>query len=53
VDVARGFYGRLLGGERWRSKGAVASALREPVMELRAEQTTMPLWWAQFVHYGV
>jgi CHAT domain-containing protein len=53
VEVAHGFYAKLLRREHWWSEGAVPSALREAVMELRAEQTTMPLWWAQFVHYGV
>ncbi|PNP54011.1 hypothetical protein FNYG_15655 [Fusarium nygamai] len=54
VEVADGFYSSLLksGGPDWDSAG-VASALREAVMAVRAKEMSMPLTWAQFVHYGV
>ncbi|KAF4331600.1 tetratricopeptide-like helical [Fusarium beomiforme] len=54
VEVADRFYSSLLksGGPDWDSSG-VASALREAVMAVRAKEMSMPLTWAQFVHYGV
>jgi hypothetical protein len=32
---------------------AVASALQDAVMTVRAHDPEMPLDWAQFVHFGV
>ncbi len=53
VEVAGEFYTTLLrqGGMRWGSD-EVASALREAVIAVRAKEMSMPLNWAQFVHYG-
>lgn len=53
VEVARTFYSTLFGqgGSRWHD-GEMAAALREAVLVVRAEEMTLPLNWAQFVHYG-
>jgi CHAT domain-containing protein len=53
VDVARRFYSSVL-QQNWSAMedGAVALALQEAVMAVRAEDINMPLNWAQFVHYG-
>ncbi len=53
VEVAGGFYNALLGqgGMRWDNDD-VAAALRKAVMAIRAKEWSMPLNWAQFVHYG-
>ncbi|KAJ9419719.1 CHAT domain-containing protein [Fusarium oxysporum] len=52
VKVAKRFYSLVL----QRNQSAIneaASALQEAVMAVRAEDLSMPLNWAQFVHYGV
>ncbi len=53
VEVAGEFYSSLFeqGKSRWQD-GQMAAALREAVMGVRAGDMTMPLNWAQFVHYG-
>ncbi|KAN0078521.1 CHAT domain containing protein [Elaphomyces granulatus] len=53
VEVARRFYSSLF-QQNWSATGSgeVASALQEAVVAVRAEDITMPLNWAQFVHYG-
>jgi CHAT domain-containing protein len=53
TEVAEKFYSSLFrrGGARWTDRD-VASALREAVMGVMAEDVGMPLNWAQFVHYG-
>jgi len=53
VEVAVGFYTALLGQGRMRwDTDDVAWALRKAVMVVRAKERSMPLNWAQFVHYG-
>ncbi|KAK2669884.1 Tetratricopeptide-like helical domain superfamily [Fusarium oxysporum f. sp. vasinfectum] len=52
VEVSKRFYSLVL--QRNQSvTNKVASALQEAVMAVRAENLSMPLNWAQFVHYGV
>jgi len=54
VEVASEFYSSMLGnglGGLVR-KGGVASALRDAVLKVRAENMDSPLLWAPFVHYG-
>jgi hypothetical protein len=54
VNVAGGFYPSLLEGATGiESNQKVASALREAVREVRKANMTMPLFWAQFVHFEV
>jgi CHAT domain-containing protein len=55
VQVASGFYSRLFGHGSVQDMGgrAVASALQDAVMTVRAHDPEMPLDWAQFVHFGV
>ncbi|KAH7109906.1 hypothetical protein B0J13DRAFT_662562 [Dactylonectria estremocensis] len=53
VEVAKGFYSLIL--QRNQSainNNEVTSALQEAVMAVRAGDLSMPLNWAQFVHYG-
>ena len=51
VEVADRFYSRLLGkGMQWSGE-RVAAVVREAVMEVREAEMSMPLTWAQFVHY--
>ncbi|CAI6014056.1 unnamed protein product [Clonostachys chloroleuca] len=54
VEVARLFYSSLFaqGWRKWND-GKVAWALREALMVVRADDMTMPLNWAQYVHYGM
>ncbi|EXK79186.1 hypothetical protein FOQG_16176 [Fusarium oxysporum f. sp. raphani 54005] len=52
VEVSKRFYSLVL--QRNQSViNEVASALQKAVMAVRAEDLSMPLNWAQFVHYGV
>jgi predicted RNase H-like HicB family nuclease len=54
VEVAKRFYSLIL--QRNQSainNNEVASVLQEVVMAVRADDLSMPLNWAQFVHYGV
>ncbi|KAH6874579.1 CHAT domain-containing protein [Thelonectria olida] len=53
VEVAGRFYRSLLRGRTtcWGDR-EVALALRDAVMEVRKTELTMPLAWAQFVHFG-
>ncbi|KAM7182922.1 CHAT domain containing protein, partial [Rhypophila sp. PSN 637] len=53
VEVASGFYTTLLGkgGMRWHNDD-VAAALLKAVNLVRENERSMPLNWAQFVHYG-
>ncbi|KAM7209968.1 CHAT domain containing protein [Rhypophila decipiens] len=53
VEVTSGFYTTLLGkgGMRWHNDD-VAAALLKAVNMVRENQRSMPLDWAQFVHYG-
>ncbi|KAH7165143.1 CHAT domain-containing protein [Fusarium sp. MPI-SDFR-AT-0072] len=54
VEVSKRFYSLVL--QRNQSvinNNEVASALQEAVMAVRADDLSMPLNWAQFVHYGV
>ncbi|KAH6986677.1 hypothetical protein EDB80DRAFT_756432 [Ilyonectria destructans] len=54
VDVAKRFYSLVLQGNQSAiNNNEVASALQDAVMAVRAEDLSMPLNWAQFVHYGV
>ncbi|EXL42870.1 hypothetical protein FOCG_14438 [Fusarium oxysporum f. sp. radicis-lycopersici 26381] len=52
VEVSKRFYSLVL---KWDQSAIneVASALQAAVMAIRAEDISMPLNWAQFVHYGV
>ncbi|KAH6974920.1 CHAT domain-containing protein [Ilyonectria destructans] len=52
VDVAKRFYSLVLQRNQSAINNEVASALQEAVMAVRAADLTMPLNWAQFVHYG-
>ncbi|KAI3571141.1 CHAT domain-containing protein [Fusarium oxysporum f. sp. albedinis] len=52
VEVSRRFYSLVL--KRNQSAiNKVASALQAAVIAVRAEDISMPLNWAHFVHYGV
>ncbi|CAG9984579.1 unnamed protein product [Clonostachys byssicola] len=54
VEVARLFYSSLFAQDRRKwNNGKVACALREALMVVRADDITMPLNWAQYVHYGI
>jgi CHAT domain-containing protein len=54
VEVASEFYSSMLGNGQGglMRKGGVASALRDAVLKVRAENMGSPLLWAPFVHYG-
>ena len=53
VKVAGEFYRLLLRpGATGRDRGAVAAAIQGAVLKLRDEFMDVPLFWAQFVHYG-
>ncbi|KAH7111459.1 CHAT domain-containing protein [Dactylonectria estremocensis] len=53
VDVAKRFYSLVLRGNQAAiNNNEAASALQEAVMAVRAGDLSMPLNWAQFVHYG-
>ncbi|KAF5227007.1 hypothetical protein FANTH_14909 [Fusarium anthophilum] len=51
--VSKRFYSLVLQRKQSVTSNEVASALQEAVMSVRAEDLSMPLNWAQFVHYGV
>jgi tetratricopeptide (TPR) repeat protein len=53
VEVSKRFYSLVLQRNQSVINNKVASALQEAVMAVRAENLSMPLNWAQFVHYGV
>ncbi|KAG7416697.1 putative 30S ribosomal protein S17-like protein [Fusarium oxysporum f. sp. raphani] len=53
VEVSKRFYSLVLQRNQSVTNNKVASALQEAVMAVRAENLSMPLNWAQFVHYGV
>ncbi|RKK87923.1 hypothetical protein BFJ68_g16991 [Fusarium oxysporum] len=53
VEVSKRFYSLVLQRNQSITNNKVASALQEAVMAVRAENLSMPLNWAQFVHYGV
>ncbi|KAF5615633.1 hypothetical protein F25303_13750, partial [Fusarium sp. NRRL 25303] len=53
VEVSKRFYSLVLKCNQSVINNEVASALQEAVMAVRAEDLSMPLNWAQFVHYGV
>ncbi|SPJ80269.1 uncharacterized protein FTOL_08661 [Fusarium torulosum] len=53
VEVSKRFYSLVLKCNQLVINHEVASALQEAVMAVRAEDLSMPLNWAQFVHYGV
>ncbi|KAJ4240578.1 hypothetical protein NW760_000861 [Fusarium oxysporum] len=53
VEVAKRFYSLVLQQNQSIINHEVALALHEAVMAVRAEDLSMPLNWAQFVHYGV
>ncbi|KAF5227665.1 hypothetical protein FAUST_11634 [Fusarium austroamericanum] len=53
VDVSKRFYSLVLKCNQSVINNEVASALQEAVMAVRADDLSMPLNWAQFVHYGV
>ncbi|EXK24672.1 hypothetical protein FOMG_18621 [Fusarium oxysporum f. sp. melonis 26406] len=53
VEVARRFYSLVLQRNQSVISTEVASTVQEAVMAVRAEDLSMPLNWAQFVHYGV
>ncbi|KAJ9419210.1 CHAT domain-containing protein [Fusarium oxysporum] len=53
VEVSKRFYFLVLQRNQSVTNNKVASALQEVVMAVRAENLSMPLNWAQFVHYGV
>ncbi|KAK2471360.1 hypothetical protein H9L39_17591 [Fusarium oxysporum f. sp. albedinis] len=53
VEVSKRFYSLVLQRNQAVINNKVASALQEAVMAVRAENLSMPLTWAQFVHYGV
>ena len=59
IKLASRFYTALLGQTRESEDGKagvgtmeVAASLREAVMAVREDEMSMPLHWAQFVHYG-
>ncbi|KAH7140518.1 CHAT domain-containing protein [Dactylonectria estremocensis] len=53
VGVAKRFYSLVLRGNQSAiNNNEVALALQEAVMVVRAGDLSMPLNWAQFVHYG-
>ncbi|KAF9768609.1 hypothetical protein IL306_014058 [Fusarium sp. DS 682] len=52
VEVSKRFYSLVLKRDQ-SAINEVASALQAAVMAIRAEDISMPLNWAQFVHYGV
>ena len=53
VAVAREFYSSIFRHAQLAlQNGEVASALQEAVMLVRAADLSMPLNWAQFVHFG-
>ncbi|KAK6827168.1 hypothetical protein PG987_010509 [Apiospora arundinis] len=54
LEVAGRFYSFLFSQPlgQWE-ESHVALAIREAVMEVRAENFNLPLYWAQYVHYGV
>ncbi|KAK2931583.1 hypothetical protein FoTM2_009095 [Fusarium oxysporum f. sp. vasinfectum] len=52
VEVSKRFYSLVLQRNQSVTNNKVASALQEAVMAVRAENLSMPLNWAQFVHYG-
>ncbi|PNP82363.1 hypothetical protein FNYG_04298 [Fusarium nygamai] len=52
VEVSKRFYSLIM-KQNQSAVNDVASALREAVMAIRADDFSMPLNWAQFVHYGV
>lgn len=53
AEVATRFYKSVLSQlSSGQGTDAVASALQEAVMAVRADDLGMPLSWAQFVHYG-
>ncbi|RKK87874.1 hypothetical protein BFJ68_g16997 [Fusarium oxysporum] len=53
VEVAKRFYSLVLQQNQSVINNKVASALQEALMAVRARDLSMPLNWAQFVHYGV
>ncbi|GKU10360.1 unnamed protein product [Fusarium langsethiae] len=53
VEVSKRFYSLVLKCNQLVINHEVASALHKAVMAVRAEDLSMPLNWAQFVHYGV
>ncbi|EWY79267.1 hypothetical protein FOYG_17556 [Fusarium oxysporum NRRL 32931] len=53
VEVAKRFYSLVLQQNQPAINNKVASALQEALMAVRARDLSMPLSWAQFVHYGV
>ncbi|PNP58764.1 hypothetical protein FNYG_15026 [Fusarium nygamai] len=54
VEVSKRFYSLILQrNQSTINNNKVASALQEAVMAVRADDLSMPLNWAQFVHYGV
>lgn len=53
VEVSKRFYSSVLQRNQSVISTEVASAVQEAVMAVRAEDLSMPLNWAQFVHYGV
>ncbi|KAH7114709.1 CHAT domain-containing protein [Dactylonectria estremocensis] len=52
VEVSKRFYSLVLQRNQSVINNKVASAVQEAVMAVRAEDLSMPLNWAQFVHYG-
>ncbi|WKT54189.1 Tetratricopeptide-like helical domain superfamily [Fusarium oxysporum f. sp. vasinfectum] len=53
VEVAKRFYSLVLQRNQSVISTEVALTVQEAVMAVRAEDLSMPLNWAQFVHYGV
>jgi CHAT domain-containing protein len=53
VEIAKRFYSLVLQRHQAAINNEIALAVQEAVMAVREGDLSMPLNWAQFVHYGV